>query len=195
MAFWSAAYSGEDGKDPKRGFKFKIQITGVQGDQDLVWWAKKVSKPSFEVTETAHSFSDKEYYFPGRVKWQTVAMTLVDPVSPIDAVAQTNALIEASGYTITNSSADPLVTMSKMKATGALGSCTIIQLDSEGMPLETWNLHNPFIKNVKYGDLSYESDDLVEIELEIRYDWADCDVTTAGSKGKTVDTGTSFFKA
>jgi hypothetical protein len=188
MAFWSAAYNGADGKDPKRGFKFKIIMNGMSGEQ-IVWFAKKVSKPGFEVTETAHSFSDKEYYFPGRVKWQTVSMTLVDPVSPIDAVAQTNRIIQDSGYTITEGPDQDLVTMSKQKATGALGACQIVQLDSEGKDLETWNLHNPFIKNVKYGELSYESDDLVEIELEIRYDWAQCDVTTGTSAG------TTFFKS
>ena len=120
-------------------------------------------------------------------------MTLVDPVSPIDAVAQTNALIEASGYTITNTSTDPLVTMSKKKATEAIGSCKIIQLDSEGVPLETWSLHNPFIKNVKYGDLSYESDDLVEIELELRYDWAECLVTNSSTEIGPVASKNEFF--
>ena len=201
MAFWSAGYSGDGGKDPKRAFKFKIEIAGVAGGQPLVWWAKKVTKPNFDVTEVKHSFSDKEYYFPGRVQWQTVSMTLVDPVSPIDAVAQTNAIITGAGYQLINdpNSTDLMKTMSKKKAIGALGSCRIIQLDSEGLPLETWTLNQPFIKNVKFGELSYESDDLVEIELEIRYDWAQCDVITAGSLAVSggnnlgVPAATTFF--
>ena len=114
-------------------------------------------------------------------------MTLVDPVQPIDAVAQTNAIIQASGYDITEAQDAALKTMSKAKATGALGSCQIIQLDSEGAPIETWTLMNPFIKNVKYGELSYESDDLVEIALELRFDWAKCTMTgkSAGALSST----------
>ena len=177
MAFWSEQY-GTSSKDPKRGFKFRIEFEKVQGDeQPIVWWAKKVNKPSFDVTEVNHQFLDKKYYFPGRVDWQTVSMTLVDPVFPVDAVFQTNQIIAESGYEVTVMSAETpvLKTMSKGKAVAALGSCKIIQLDSEGAVIEEWKLNNPFIKNVKYGELSYESDDLVEIELEIRYDWATCE--------------------
>ena len=35
-------------------------------------------------------------------------------------------------------------------------------------------MKNPFIKSVKYGDLSYEDDALRTVELGIRYDWARC---------------------
>ena len=176
MAFWAASYNGADGKDPKRGFRFKVIINGLQGEQPLVWWAKKVDKPNFDVTESKHSFLDKEFYFPGRVQWQTINLTLVDPVKPIDCVEKTNKLIEASGYTIQEKPDAKLITMNKQKATVAMENCQIIQIDAEGEPVETWLLKNPFIKNVKYGELSYESDDLVEIQLEIRYDWAQCTI-------------------
>jgi hypothetical protein len=202
MAFWSSPYE-VDAADPKRGYRFKIIFKGAQGTQDLVWWAKKVSKPSFDVTETKHVFLDKHFYFPGRVDWQTVSMTLVDPVSPIDAVAQTNLMLEGMGYNLADAAATPgdLSTMSKGKANGAMGVIQIIQLDSDGNNVEEWELKNPFLKNVKYGELSYESDDLVEIEIELRYDWATCTVkgkstgaqdlpngTTAASKGPFFDT-------
>ena len=197
MAFWSAAYNGADGKDPKRGFRFKVSFAGANAAQELIWWAKKVDKPNFDVTESKHSFYDKEYYFPGRVQWQTINLTLVDPVAPVDCVAQTNAIILASGYTVTDSAEDDLISMSKKKATEAMGSCRIIQLDAEGKEIEVWELVNPFIKNVKYGELSYESDDLVEIQLEIRYDWASCELKN-GSQGatavsKSVKSGKKFF--
>ena len=191
MAFWSDTYNNSS-KDPKRGFKFKILFQGLAGGEPLIWWAKKVAKPSFDVTESKHSFSDKEYYFPGRLQWQTVSMTLVDPISPIDVVGQTNQLITNAGYEINN--LDPnikLVTMSKGKSVGSLGNVQIIQLDSAGEAVETWTLNNPFIKNVKYGELSYESDDLVEIELELRYDWASCDTQGGGA---TIGAGTNFTR-
>ena len=189
MAFWSDTYNNSS-KDPKRGFKFMILFSGMVGGEPLVWWAKKVSKPSFDVTESKHSFSDKEYYFPGRLQWQTVSMTLVDPVSPIDVVGQTNQLITDAGYKI-NDPSKPLETMSKGRSVASLGDVQIIQLDSAGNKIEIWTLNNPFIKNVKYGELSYESDDLVEIELELRYDWASCDTKGGGA---TIGAGTNFTR-
>jgi len=51
--------------------------------------------------------------------------------------------------------------------------------DSQGtfMPdvdtVETWELINPIITNITWGDLDYGSDDLVECTLDIKYDWAE----------------------
>ena len=49
----------------------------------------------------------------------------------------------------------------------------ITQVDSEGEDIETWNLHNFIIKSVAFGDLSYDDDGLVEITMNIAYDWAE----------------------
>ena len=62
--------------------------------------------------------------------------------------------------------------MSKSKAKSALGKFEIVQIDSDGNHIETWELHNAWVKDAKFGDLAYDSDDLTEVELEIRYDFA-----------------------
>jgi hypothetical protein len=48
----------------------------------------------------------------------------------------------------------------------------IQQIDSEGTQIEKWTLINPWIKSIKFGDLDYSSDELVEISLTISYDSA-----------------------
>jgi len=182
MAFWSEQYNANS-KDPKRGFRFKITFQGMNGG-DIVWFAKKVAKPSYTITESKHSYLNHNFYFPGRVEWDTIAMTLVDPVSP-GAVAQTNALVVASGYQIPGSPAD-LSFISKGKSTSAVGYLVIEQIDSDGNVTEMWTLKNPFIKSVKFGELDYESDDLSQIELELRYDWAVCEI---GANADAAQTG------
>ena len=167
MAFWSTA-----DVEPKRGFRFLVQI----GD-DIVWWAKNVNTPSFDVGEVEHSFLGNKYYFPGKVSWTEVALTLVDPVSP-DAVHKTNEYIINSGYMVPLNVDETaqLETISKIKAnTIAFKSVFNIQvLNADGLIIENWTLNNPFIKSVKFGDLSYEDDALRTVELGIRYDWASC---------------------
>jgi len=182
MAFWSEQYNANS-KDPKRGFRFKITFQGMNGG-DIVWFAKKVAKPSYTITESKHSYLNHNFYFPGRVEWDTIAMTLVDPVSP-GAVAQTNALVVASAYQIPGSPAD-LSSISKGKSTSAVGYLVIEQIDSDGNVTEMWTLKNPFIKSVKFGELDYESDDLSQIELELRYDWAVCEI---GANADAAQTG------
>ena len=39
--------------------------------------------------------------------------------------------------------------------------------------IEQWELINPIITNISWGDLDYGSDDLVECTLDIKYDWAE----------------------
>lgn len=45
---------------------------------------------------------------------------------------------------------------------------------------ECWHLVNPIVKSVGWGDLAYDSDELVEYELGVVYDWAIMDRTQIG---------------
>lgn len=196
MSFWSES-AGAGSKDPKRNFRFKVEFTGLAANQ--VWFAKKVGKPNFSITESTHEYFNHKFYYPGRVEWQPITLTIVDPVDDnVDAAAQMSSLVTAAGYEIPSSAADKLVSMSKGKATSAIGAIKIIQLDSNGDPLETWELTNPFIKNLKFGDLDYSNDDITEMEMEIRYDFATWTSTGSGSKDLTNAGGTAstkeFFK-
>jgi len=174
MAFWST-----NDVEPKRNFRFQVQIIGlsdVGAPTDVLWWAKTVTTPSFEVSETEHDYLDNKFYFPGRVTWSEVSMTLVDPIS-VDAVKITNKLLEASGYTV-KANENSQTTMSKMKATNtALKRIIISVMNADGDPIEQWQLNNPFIKSAKYGDLDYGNDELRTVEMTIRYDWATCNNT------------------
>ena len=183
MAFWSDELSAGT-EEPKRKFRFRISFTGLTED-GIVWYAKTVNKPNFTVTETEHTFLNHKFYYPGRVEWQEISMTLVDPVSP-NASAQLSALIRASGYKPLPGKTG-LETMSKAKSAGSLGVIEIQQIDANGQIIEIWRLINPFIKSVKYGDLDYGNDELLEIELGLRYDWAE--LITPGTRNVLQDDG------
>ena len=47
---------------------------------------------------------------------------------------------------------------------------------------ECWHLVNPIVKSVGWGDLAYDSDDLIEYELGVVYDWAIMDRTQIGKQ-------------
>ena len=193
-SFWSES-ANSDTKDPKRNFRFEVIFTGLSTGK--VWVAKKVGKPNFTVTESEHVFFNHKYYYPGRVEWQPVTLTLVDPVdTSMTTGAQMAALAEAAGYVIPTGPGDTLKSMTKGKAASSLGSIQIMQLDGEGVAIETWTLHNPFIKSFKWGDLDYSSDDITEMEMEIRYDWADLETSTnsVATVPSSVSAKKEFFK-
>ena len=82
--------------------------------------------------------------------------------------------------------------ISKVQANAALGQVVIKQLDAGGQIIsgtgdefdinstpgsgvryyEEWVLKNAFLKSVKFGDLDYTSEELVNIDIGIVYDYA-----------------------
>jgi len=190
MPFWSTNF-GEDPTlhDPKRKFRFTVEIQGIDAPGATLWWAKTVSKPAFQIAAAEHKYLNHTFYYPGSVTWQDVSMTLVDPVDP-DMTATLSAIVVESGYTPPTDQ-NTLTTMSKAKSAGALGSVIITQIDHDGKPLETWTLWNAFITEVKYGDLGYGEDDLTELTLTLKYDWARVE-TTHPSKAVS-NAGSSFY--
>ena len=89
MSFWSQAKV-----EPKRSFRWLLYVSGMP--QFIV---TKVKKPNFQVGNTPHQFLNYEFKYPGRVTWQPISFTIVDPVSPDSTLSLINILKE-SGYTI-----------------------------------------------------------------------------------------------
>ena len=194
MAFWSSGKT-----EPKRNYRFKVSISGL-GPNNVLWWAKSVTTPGFDVSEVEHNFFDNKYYYPGRASWNEITLTMVDPISP-DAVQLTNQLLIDSGYFVPASVAgvNQKRTISKRRATTtAFLQFTIDVVDSEGHTIEQWKLNNVFIKSAKYGDLAYDNDDLRTVEMGVRYDWAECNLMKGHPDSPSADgsraLGTQFAK-
>jgi len=188
MAFWSNVSKGT--KDPKRNFRFKVSISSVDGG--MIWWAKTCDKPSFTIETTEHQYLNHTFYYPGAVKWQSVALQLVDPTEP-DATATVASIIQHSGYK-PPANQGKLSTMTKGSAVGALGDVVIEQLDGDGLAIESWTLRAAFITEAKFGTLEYGSDDLTTLDLTLQYDWATCSTPlTAGSAHTATSGDQNFF--
>jgi len=182
MSFWT-----NNTTEPKRNFRWRVTMSNLTQNYGVgsaaVWWAKTVDTPSYTVTDVTHSFFDNEFKFPGRVQWQDVNMTLVDPISP-NAVQMTNQIILDSGYSIKGlQEFDGSVTrpgtfgptsITKSGANAAVGSVVIDIFAGDGNVVESWTMNNPFITSVKFSTLDYTNDDMRTIDLVWKYDWASC---------------------
>ena len=164
MAFWTSTI------EPKRQFRFKVQIVGMA--EGATWYAKQVTKPGVEVAEGTHKYLGHTFHFPGSVTWQDVSVTLVDPSDP-DAAAEIFKILSAAGYGTPKKPGDQstLETVGKRDMAAAIDGVIITQLDSSGNAQEIWTLNNPIIKTIGLGDLSYESEELSTIEITFAYDW------------------------
>ena len=192
MPFWSTNF-GEDAnlKDPKRKFRFKVEFGGFGADNLFLWWAKTADKPSFTIAASEHKYLNHTFYYPGSVTWSEVTVALVDPGEP-DMAASISGLIQGGGY---HPPTDPndVGTMTKATAVSSLGQVTVTQIDATGGELEKWTLYNAFISDVKYGDLAYGDDELSEISLTLKYDWAKLDTPNTAGSVATSDSGAKTF--
>lgn len=175
MAFWTENFSGSEYKDPKRNFRFIVQITGLSdveggGSTSIVWYAKTATKPGYKINSVEHKYLGHTFNYPGSVTWDPVDITVVDPTEPDVAGTLAQKVIDG-GYVIpANTSVQQ--TISKAKMVSALQSVIITQIDSDGNPVESWKLWNAFITEVKHGKLDYTNDDLTEYTINFKYDWA-----------------------
>tara|TARA_R100000664_G_scaffold22318_1_gene31744 strand:+ start:8457 stop:9020 length:564 start_codon:yes stop_codon:yes gene_type:complete len=184
MAFWGG--QGNAMVDPKRSFRWLVTF-GTKHNKLHDWYAKSANKPSFTVGETPHRFVNHTFFYPGRVEWQTIDIVLVDPARENDSSLALMQSLQESGYYNPTDPLSATSTITKRNAVKALGGQIFLkQLGQDRNDIvETWTLINPWIKDIKFGDLNYESEDMVEITLTVRYDFA---TLTAGVPTKTAST-------
>jgi len=166
--FWSDATI-----EPKRKFRYLLYFAGMPQ-----FIAKSVSKPSFQVGSTQHSYLQHNFNFPGRVTWQDVSITIVDPIQP-DSTSTLYKIIQDAGYVlppnVTNDELGGARTITKADMVAALGPTVRIDTIGSGGSsevLESWILNNPQITSVNFDTLDYSSDELLNIQIGIKYDWA-----------------------
>ena len=180
--FWASGHV-----EPKRSYRFLLQVNGIES-----WVITKVKRPAFKVGEISHDYINHKFWYPGRVEWDPVTVTLVDAIT-FDSTGALMTMLMASGYRL------PMVanatrTVNKFEATQAVGGSVAIiglgahpvdptdkasDLASESVVMnheagyvEKWELVNPWIQAVTMGDYSYADDALIEMELTFRYDFA-----------------------
>lgn len=174
MAFWTKPFNGQDRVgDPKRNFRFKVSFVNSQfaPNGDTVWYAKKVNQPQITIGEASHDFLIHKFYWPGKVEWNEIDMTLVDPVEPHVSYKFLEA-IQNAGFKVPADS-NQFSSVSKSSAALQLGDVIIESIDDVGATLHSWKLIHAWAKEISFSELDYGSEDLSEITLKVRYDWAE----------------------
>ena len=176
--FWS-----NPSTEPKRQYRFILSFS-ERDDNSLggipVWTVKTASKPKASVNTVEHQYIDNTFKYPGRVTWDPISVTLVDPVDPDLSYSFLDAL-GAAGYKYPTNQNIAKRSLSKKGFTNAIGAIFISQIDAEGREIEKWTLKNPFITSIDFGGtLDYSSDEMTEVSVEIQFDWAELSVHGQG---------------
>jgi len=172
MPFYS-----ENTTEPKRSFRFLFELAGVGGQAMQSYFVKDVKKPTLQMEAGPQvKYVQHTFKYPGRVMWQDVNVTVYDPGGANDGGKILYNMIARSGYAIPQDTPGAgtrtAESISKRKANTAIGSPRIKQIDDNAEIIEEWTLHNAYLANVDFGQLSYDTDEMVNIALTITYDYA-----------------------
>ena len=169
--------------EPYRGFRWIIEMSSIK---DKIY-AMKVDKPMFKVGEYNHKILNHQFNYPGRLVWDPVAATVVDvPGGPAHTLFEA---IQKAGYDtawMKGPEGTDGITKSRFgNSLATSGQIVISQLKAmQGDPIaggqtheigQSWTLNNCFLTDVKFGSLDYGTEDAVQIQFTIRYDWATLD--------------------
>lgn len=163
---------------PKRANRFLLSAGNVP---QAMFTIQKVTLPNFSIDEAKVNFVSSTFYYPGKIEWQPISMTLVDPLLP-DMSERFIQIVNQAGYTFPGLNGIPAETtdpntpyvssFSKGAFTEAFGGLQIWQINSIGTVMSIWSLINPWIKSAKFGEQSMENSEILNIEIELRYDYA-----------------------
>jgi len=168
--------------EPKRAFRFLMTL-GAGSVPLASYYIKSVKKPNFSIEGTQEvKYIGHTFKYPGRVKWEDLTVTVIDPGSP-DATAIIMNILADSGYKIPRTEFTAKESLTKAKTSEALGAIKISQINALGISVETWTLVNPFLSGVDFGEVSYDNDEIVNYTLTITYDSAT--LKTLGTKVNT----------
>ena len=141
--------------EPKRVFRWIFAIEGIDA-----FLMKTAARPSMSIAEQEIPFKNSKRYISGRLTFNTIDLTLYDPIAPSGA-QQVMEWIRTHFESVSGRSG---------YADFYKRDCQIKMLDPVGTVVELWDLKGCFLTNANFNDLSYEDEAPVEISLTIRFD-------------------------
>ena len=143
--------------EPKLKNRFILTIDGVPS-----YVIKAANRPQIQFEEVELRHMNVSRYVAGKGTWQPLEITMYDPIVPSAA----QAVME-------------WVRLSHESVTGRDGYADFYKKDvvfnslgPVGDKVEEWTLKGAFISSATFGDMDWATEDPVQIELTLKYDYA-----------------------
>jgi len=142
--------------EPKRQFRWVFAIEGI--DSFLM---KTAARPQMQFQELAIPFINSYRYLSGRMQFQTMSISLYDPIAPSGA-QQVMEWIRTHYESVSGRAG---------YADFYKRDIQIKLLDPIGTVVERWDMKGTMINSVNFQTLTYDTDQTpVTIDLTLRYD-------------------------
>lgn len=141
--------------EPKQKFRWVMAIEGIDA-----FLMKSAARPTYNINENELPFINSRRYVAGRHNFDTISVTLHDGIAPSGA-QQVMEWIRTHSESVSGRGgyADFYKRDIQLK-----------MLDPVGTVIELWDIKGAFITQANFGDLSYDDEGLVEVQLTLRFD-------------------------
>ena len=143
--------------EPKMKNRFIMEIDGIPA-----YLIKTASRPQVNFETVTLDHMNVKRYLKGKASWQTLNITLYDPIVPSGAQA-----------------VNEWIRLHHESTTGVDGYASEYKKDivfnlfsPNGEKIEQWVLKGAFITSANFNEVSWESNAEVDIALTLQYDYA-----------------------
>ena len=143
--------------EPKKAYNWVIEIEGIDA-----YHAKSTKRPTISFGEIEIPYLNLRRYIAGRFEFEPIPLVLYDPVDA-DAAQDILDWITLVG--------DP-ASGTRFPSAAYKKDFRIKLVDGNGTVLETWQLVGAWPQSTNFGDLDYDSEVAVMIEVNFRIDRA-----------------------
>ena len=144
--------------EPKLSNRFIMNIEGIPA-----FLVKTTGRPNITLNEVALDHINVKRYVKGKAEWQTLTVTLYDPIVPSGAQAVMEWVrLHHESVTGRDGYSDFYKKEIKFNLLGPVGD-----------KVEEWVLKGAFIQTANFNDLDFANGtDVADISLTLRYDYA-----------------------
>lgn len=146
--------------EPLKKNRWLMRFPADLGIQE--WWLQKAARPSIQQKDVEIPFLNTSTWVLGRYTWDSINVTLRDPIGP----SASQAIME---WVRLHSES---VTGRQGYAAGYKRDVELEMLDPTGVVVSKWILKNVMLTNVNFSELDYSTDDLATIDVTLRFDYA-----------------------
>ena len=143
--------------EPKMSNRFIMYIDGIES-----YFVKTANRPQITFEEIELNHINVKRYLKGKGTWEPLEITLYDPIVPSGAQAVMEWVrLHHESVTGRDGYSDFYKKEIKFNLLGPVGD-----------KVEEWTLKGAFISAATFGDMDWATEDPLQIELTIKYDYA-----------------------
>ena len=146
--------------EPKRKNRWVLEFPSDMGIEE--WMVQTTTRPSMAIGEVEIPYMNTSTYVAGRVTWEGMDITFIDPIGPSTSQAVMKwiyqCVVPESG---------------RMGFAASYKKELVLKLlGPAGTEVEKWVIRGAWPVSASFGDLDYSSEDLAEVTVSIKFDYA-----------------------